>query len=263
MPRGHPRHSLTIQVWAKLLLHTLGGTKLSTATMRLNPLIVALLLNLPVGAQIQHPVPDAPQPQKNAQPKPEAPTKPATDDNAFPESTSQAAAEKAKPTTDDNAFPEATSKAAAEKATQTPATPKPSDDNPFPESVSKAAAKAADDTKEDTPEQPNLPSGVSSSSSSSLQRQLAPQLDPDRSKKDTEVGDLYLKSRNYQGALLRFQDATRSDPTNVTAIFGLAETQRSLGKNTEAATNYQMYLDILPNGPRSKDAMKALKTLHR
>jgi tetratricopeptide (TPR) repeat protein len=215
--------------------------------MRLTPPIVALLLTLTAGAQTQHPIPDAPQPQKNAQPKPEAlpqaepPTKPATDDNAFPESVSQAAATKATPTA--------------------PA-PKTKDDNPFPESVSKAAAKAAEqDAPEDEGPKPNLPPGVSSSSS--LTQQLAPQLDPDRSKKDTEVGDLYLKSRNYQGALLRFQDATRSDPTNVSAIFGLAETQRSLGKTTEAATNYQMYLDILPNGPKSKEAMKALKTLRR
>ena len=56
-------------------------------------------------------------------------------------------------------------------------------------------------------------------------------------------------------------DATAADPSNVEAIFGLAETERMLKKNAEAARDYQMYLDIVPNGPRSKQALKALKTL--
>ncbi len=61
--------------------------------------------------------------------------------------------------------------------------------------------------------------------------------------------------------MLRYKDATTADPTNVEAIFGLAETQRMLKKNAEAARNYQLYLDIVPNGPKSKQALKALKTL--
>ncbi len=61
--------------------------------------------------------------------------------------------------------------------------------------------------------------------------------------------------------MLRYKDATTSDPTNVEAIFGLAETQRMLKQNAEAARNYQLYLDIVPNGPRAKQALKALKTL--
>ena len=40
---------------------------------------------------------------------------------------------------------------------------------------------------------------------------------------------------DYQGALLRYQDATAVDPTNVDAIFGLAETQQMLKKNADAA----------------------------
>jgi hypothetical protein len=51
------------------------------------------------------------------------------------------------------------------------------------------------------------------------------------------------------------------DPTNVDAIFGLAETQHMLKKDADAARNYQLYLDIVPNGPKAKQAMKALKTL--
>ncbi|HET6215529.1 MAG TPA: tetratricopeptide repeat protein, partial [Acidobacteriaceae bacterium] len=85
--------------------------------------------------------------------------------------------------------------------------------------------------------------------------------DPVRAKKDAGVGDYYLKSHDYEGALLRYKDATMADPTNVEAIFGLAESQRMLKKNADAARNYQLYLEIVPNGPKAKQALKALKTL--
>ena len=51
------------------------------------------------------------------------------------------------------------------------------------------------------------------------------------------------------------------DPTTVDVIFGLAQSQQMLKKNADAARNYQLYLDIVPNGPKAKQALKALKTL--
>jgi hypothetical protein len=245
-------------------------------------------------------IPDAPapQPQKKPAPKPQPPadstdssshstppadgstTKPtAKDDNAFPEAVSRDAAKAAsdgasggKPSTaNDNAFPEAVSRDAAKAASDGASGAKPStaNDNPFPEAVSRDAAKAAgnDQTPPPTPK-PDLPPGVSSSQSSgSLDdgdnapgaRRLLP--NPARAKKDAEVGGFYLKQGDYQGALLRFQDALSVDATNVDAIFGLAQTQQMLKKNADAARNYELYLDIVPNGPKSKEALKALKTL--
>ena len=99
------------------------------------------------------------------------------------------------------------------------------------------------------PPRSDLPPGVSSSSSSSSGADLGepgaalPQEpDPVRAKKDIDVGGFYLKKGDYKGALQRFKDATASDPTDVDAIFGLAETQRMLKNNAEAERNYQMYL---------------------
>ncbi len=181
------------------------------------------------------------------------------------------------PAKDDNAFPEAVSKAAAKQASGSSdsdpaqagnAKPATKDDNPFPEAVSKAAAKdAGNDSVPDAKR--DIPPGVSSSSSSSQSSGTeedepgAPPtvVDPGRAKKDADVAGFYLKTGNYQGALLRYKDATASDPANVEAIFGLAEAQRMLKKNAEAARNYQLYLDIVPNGPKAKQALKALKTL--
>ncbi len=242
----------------------------------------------------------APQPQKKPAPKPQPPPDstdssshpaqpadesapkqpPAKDDNAFPEAVSRDAAKAASegagstqpPTAKDNPFPEAVSRDAAKAASDGAGSTKPStaNDNPFPEAVSREAAKAAGNDQSPPPAAPksDLPPGVSSSqSSSSLDdednptgaRRALP--NPGRAKKDAEVGGFYINSGNYQGALERFQDAMANDPTNVDAIFGLAEAQQLLKKNADSARNYQLYLDIVPNGPKAKQAMKALKTL--
>jgi tetratricopeptide (TPR) repeat protein len=246
--------------------------------MRNTPLIVATLtalLTFGAGAQQQTPsdngqsVPDAPQPQK----KPAAKTPPPAD--APPSKPDDKPAPTPPPAKDENAFPEDVSRQAAKAATQSGsdgdassagdhAKQSGAQDNPFPEAVSRDAAKAAANDQEPAPAvKKDLPPGVSSSQSALPEDgESAPQVaDPARAKKDSEVGGFYLKSGDYQGALLRYRDATASDPANVDAIFGLAEAQRLLGKNADAARSYQMYLEIVPNGPRAKQALKALKTL--
>lgn len=238
--------------------------------MRNHSLIVATIsVLLACGAsapaqQQDQSVPDAPQPQKKPAPKTPA-------DSASPEPSSSPAP-KQPPAKDDNSFPEDVSRAAAAKAAgESDSSKHPTaDDNPFPEAVSRDAAKAAgnDPAAPAVSPKPPLPPGVSSSQSGDSlggadeepgeSRQLT---NPARAAKDTAVGGFYLKQGDYQGALLRYQDAIASDPTNVEAVFGLAETQRGLKKNADAARNYQLYLDILPNGPKAKQALKALKTL--
>jgi tetratricopeptide (TPR) repeat protein len=254
------------------------------------PLIVASITALltfaasaPACAQSQtnssQSIPDAPQPQKKPATKPpaDAGSQPSdkTDSDKTnsapqaPDPPSDTPAPKPPSTKDDNPFPEDVSKQAAKAAdgaskSDHPAdpasgNPKPSTaaDNPFPESVSRDAAKTAGNDPAPAAK-PDIPPGFSSSQSNPGPDQV---VDPARAKKDADVGGFYLQKGDYQGALLRYKDATTADPTNVDAIFGLAETQRMLKKNAEAARNYQLYLEIVPNGPKSKQALKALKTL--
>jgi tetratricopeptide (TPR) repeat protein len=246
--------------------------------------LVAALLTFGSGASAQtqqqsQPVPDAPQPQKKpapkAQPSESAPLPaeqpapkpaPAKDDNAFPEDVSRDAAKKVDdakpPTAKDNPFPEDVSKNAAKAASGDNSKQPAAKDNPFPEDISRDAARAAGNDATPAPAgKTDLPPGVSSSQSNSSSADGGEITDPGRAKRDADVGGFYLKQGNYQGALLRYKDAAAADPANVEAIFGLAETQRLLKNNAEAAKNYQLYLDIVPNGPRSKQALKALKTL--
>ena len=199
-------------------------------------------------------VPDAPapQPQKKPAPKPEPPSdssdsssqsappadapasKPpaAKDDNPsrkpFPAtlpSPPPVDAGSAKPSAaKDNPFPKQ-SPGRSQSASQPDNGAKKSgaEDNPFPEAVSRDAAKAAGNDQNPAPKS-DLPPGVSSSQSSgSLSDSdnpagAGPQVnDPVRAKRE-RTWLVLLKNGDYQGALLRYQDAMAVDPTNVDAI---------------------------------------------
>jgi tetratricopeptide (TPR) repeat protein len=248
------------------------------------PLIVASMTALltfaasaPAPAQSQsnssQSIPDAPQPQKKPAAKPQSAgsgSQPTDKTDSEPPAADKPAP-KPPSTKDGNPFPEDVSKQAAKASAGSSDSDHPAEpasgnpkhstaaDNPFPESVSRDAAKATGNDPAPATK-PDIPPGFSSSQSNPAN---GPDqvVDPARAKKDADVGGFYLQKGDYQGALLRYQDATTADPANVDAIFGLAETQRRLKKNADAARNYQLYLEIVPNGPKSKQALKALKTL--
>jgi len=85
--------------------------------------------------------------------------------------------------------------------------------------------------------------------------------DPHKAAKDVEVGQWYLKLKNYRAALERFNSALTYKPDDAEAIYGLAVTQEKLDLLSLADSNYRKYLGILPNGPRSKEAEEGLKRI--
>ncbi|HKV94051.1 MAG TPA: tetratricopeptide repeat protein [Candidatus Angelobacter sp.] len=85
--------------------------------------------------------------------------------------------------------------------------------------------------------------------------------DPHKAAKDVEVGNYYLKLKNYRAALERFNHALTYKPNDADATFGLALTQEKLGLLSLASQSYHKYLEILPNGPKSKDANEAIERL--
>ena len=86
--------------------------------------------------------------------------------------------------------------------------------------------------------------------------------DPHKAAKDVEVGDFYYKRKNYRAAIDRYKEALVYKPNDAEATFRLAECQDKTGDSTEAITNYQSYLKILPHGPYAEDAHKALGRLN-
>jgi tetratricopeptide (TPR) repeat protein len=85
--------------------------------------------------------------------------------------------------------------------------------------------------------------------------------DPHRAAKDVEVGDFYFKQHNYRAAVSRYREALLYKPNDAIATFSLADALEKSGDLQEAAQNYRAYLKILPNGPKAKDAHKALERL--
>lgn len=245
----------------------------------------ALLLALPVAAQQQDNTAPPPPGQstsaaqkKDAQQKNQQQKKPSTaEQNPFPEAQSEQAAhqgqqqDQSAPAAqqDEPAAPQAAEKGAGKK-------PSAADQNPFPEAQSEKAAQKAG-------QQPSQPSasgnGQPDHDYSSSQDQLkgldltgasdshttdgagGTILSPELGRKDTKVGEFYLHTGDYKGAYNRFVEATRVDPCNAQAVFDLAEAARHLNHRDEAVRNYRLYLSALPDGPRAKDARKALKDL--
>lgn len=224
------------------------------------------------GSASQSP-PSAPSKQRKQTPAPKS----AAQENPFPDDVSKDAAQPQQGSQPPDA-------SAAPDAGQQPAQ-KPGDaakDNPFPEDVSKgAAAAAAKDNNE-----------AGSSSSSSSNSNPSGDTDPDadvprdsgrhklkkpsdkdiqsgslagqgEAQDDVRVGRFYLNTGAYKGAYERFSEATRMDPTNVDAIYGLAAAAAGLHRTDEALTNYKLYLEIAPDGEKAKSARKAILALSK
>jgi tetratricopeptide (TPR) repeat protein len=87
--------------------------------------------------------------------------------------------------------------------------------------------------------------------------------DPHRAIKDIEVGDFYLKRKNYRAAEDRYREALVYKPGDAIAQLRLGETLEKLGEVDEARQNYEGYLKILPDGPLAKEAHQGLERLDK
>jgi len=156
-------------------------------------------------------------------------------------------------------------------------------ENPFPEDISKKAAAAAGNPSPDSPadKPPASPGdGKADEPAVSSSRTKLQNIDgaddsesrisdgaggyihnPKLAAEDVRVGGFYLNNHDYKGAYTRFKEATKVDPENPDAVFGLAEAARGLKLSDEAADNYRIYLDAYPDGKKAKAARKALAEL--
>ncbi|HTD57131.1 MAG TPA: tetratricopeptide repeat protein [Silvibacterium sp.] len=214
--------------------------------MRLPVTIVALLLlGLPCAAQqsqnsgqsqTSSPAQNQNQPDKNSPPA----KRTTADDNPFPEEESKKAAA-------GNPAPDAP---APKPSSDTGKSPGSGDRNNAPpastDSSSRTGLRSLDD---DSPE-----SRISDGAGGYI-------YSPKLAAQDTKVGGFYLDTGDYKGAYARFKEATKVDPGNADAVFGLAEAARALKMNNEAADNYRIYLDAVPSGSKAKAARKALAGL--
>jgi tetratricopeptide (TPR) repeat protein len=87
--------------------------------------------------------------------------------------------------------------------------------------------------------------------------------DPHRAIKDIEVGDFYLKRKNYRAAEDRYREALVYKPGDAIAQLRLGQALEKLGEFDEARQNYEGYLKILPEGPLAKEAHQGLDRLNK
>jgi tetratricopeptide (TPR) repeat protein len=85
--------------------------------------------------------------------------------------------------------------------------------------------------------------------------------DPHRASKDVEVGNWYLRQKNYRAALDRFNDALLYKANDAEATFGLAVTEEKLDLLSQSYKNYQAYLKMLDSGPHAKECQEAIKRI--
>lgn len=126
----------------------------------------------------------------------------------------------------------------------------PQPDQPQPEKQEQTGESSSKDS------QLNL-EGPSKGSVGSGAQELRP-YDPHKAAKDVEVGQFYLKHKNYRAALDRFNEALLYKPNDAEATFYLAATQDRLELYDLAYKNYRSYVTLLPEGPFAKQAQEAL-----
>jgi tetratricopeptide (TPR) repeat protein len=85
--------------------------------------------------------------------------------------------------------------------------------------------------------------------------------DPHKAAKSVEVGDYYFKRKNYKAAEDRYREALYYKENDAEATFHLAVCLQKMERGGEALAQYEGYLKILPYGPHSNEAQKAIEHL--
>lgn len=84
--------------------------------------------------------------------------------------------------------------------------------------------------------------------------------DPYRAEKNLEIGMFYLKKKNYDAAIERFQESIRYKPNFARPHRLIAEAYEKKGEKAEAVNYYQKYLEILP---QAEDAAKVRRRIEK
>jgi outer membrane protein assembly factor BamD (BamD/ComL family) len=83
---------------------------------------------------------------------------------------------------------------------------------------------------------------------------------PYQAEKDLEVGRYYLKEKNYDAAIARFESSIRNKPNFAMPHKLMGEAYEGKGELAEAVRFYRLYLKILP---AAQDAEKVQKRIAR
>jgi tetratricopeptide (TPR) repeat protein len=92
---------------------------------------------------------------------------------------------------------------------------------------------------------------------------LAKPYEPPAASKSVDIGNFYLRRKNYRAALSRFQEAVGTDPYYAPAYLGLGKVYDRIGLRQKALGAYQKYLDELPSDKQAEEAKDVHKAIDR
>jgi tetratricopeptide (TPR) repeat protein len=79
----------------------------------------------------------------------------------------------------------------------------------------------------------------------------AKEQDPVESKKNINIGNFYLKQKNYAAAIERYLEATEYQIDSVRACEALARAYEKNGDITKAISTYKTFIEKNPNSPNA------------
>jgi tetratricopeptide (TPR) repeat protein len=86
---------------------------------------------------------------------------------------------------------------------------------------------------------------------------------PPAAAKSVEIGDFYFRTKKYNAALGRFEEAVATDPYYAAGYLGLGKTYEKLGLKHKALASYQKYLDLLPSEKQAEEAKSVHEAIER
>lgn len=88
-------------------------------------------------------------------------------------------------------------------------------------------------------------------------------LDPDKAKKEIEVGNYYMRKGSFNAAARRFEEATKWQPKNAQAYLRFGEALEKKDDPLRAAQAYHKFLELAPNDKQAKDVRKKIEKLEK
>jgi tetratricopeptide (TPR) repeat protein len=86
---------------------------------------------------------------------------------------------------------------------------------------------------------------------------------PPPASQSVEIGNFYLRKKDYPGALSRFKEAVHSEPDYAPAYLGLGKVYDKMGLKQKALEAYEKYLEELPSAESAARAKKVHKAIER
>ena len=86
---------------------------------------------------------------------------------------------------------------------------------------------------------------------------------PPSAAKSVEIANFYFRTKKYNAALSRYEEAVSNDTYFPAGYLGLGKTYEKLGLKHKALAAYQKYLDLLPSEKQAEEAKSVHQAIER